>query len=103
MIRRLALLFLLVFALFQGRAQVFTSCPENIGFESGTFNNWECYRGLLEVTGEKSNNTVITPNISVSPTKPINCLHALIKNTGKKDLYGNFTLKAPNGSNTIIK
>jgi gliding motility-associated-like protein len=103
MFRWLALMFLLVFALFQGRAQVFTSCPENIGFESGTFHNWECYRGLLDVTGEKSSNTVITPKFNVSPTKPINGLHTLIKYNGQNDFYGNFPLKAPNGSSTIIR
>lgn len=103
MFRSLALMFLLVFALIQVRGQAITACPENIGFESGTFANWECFKGLLPQTGEKSALPSDQNKISVSPTKPIPGLHTLIKNTGQKDPYGNFPLKSPNGSSNIVR
>jgi gliding motility-associated-like protein len=96
-------MFLLVFALIQVRGQVITACPENIGFESGTFANWECFRGLLPLTGDNSASQALVSKIYLSPTNPIPNLHTLIKNTGQRDPYGNFPLKSPNGSSNIVR
>lgn len=96
-------MFLLVFALSEVRAQVNTACPENIGFESKTFANWECFKGLLPQTDEKSSKPIEASNIQLNPTLPIPGLHTLIADGNQKDPYGNFSLKAPNGSTTIVR
>ena len=96
-------MFLLVFALMQVRGQAITACPENIGFESGTFAKWECFRGLLPLTGDNSASQALVSKIYLSPTNPIPNLHTLIKNTGQRDPYGNFPLKSPNGSSNIVR
>jgi gliding motility-associated-like protein len=96
-------MFLLVFALIQVRGQAITACPENIGFESGTFTNWICYKGLLELTDEKTPLEDIKKEVYVIPTSPIKGLHTLIKSSTQKDFYGNFSINSPNGSGTIIR
>lgn len=102
MIRRLLFIFLIVFAFILVRAQGLSVCPENIGFESGTFANWKCYQGILSQTWDKFGNQ-ISPNSYLNPTLPIKGIHTLISKSDQKDLYGNFSLNSPNGSKNIIR
>lgn len=100
---RLLLMLLPMFALIKVQAQVLTACPENIGFESGTFANWECYKGLISFSGDQSASSRVRPKITMSLTSPIPGQHSIIKGSGLKDPYGNFSLDAPNGSSYIVK
>jgi len=76
-------------------AATFAQCPQNIGFESGTFANWECFAGKIETSG----------NINVLPTAPINDRHTIIANSypQQTDQYGGFAVNCPNGSQYSIR
>jgi len=103
MFNKLIILILLTLYLQKVQAQVVTECPENIGFESGTFVNWECSIGEISGTGERFINAVRPPVVSLNFSGPIPGQHTLIRRTGLSDDYGNFTLNAPNGSEYVVK
>ena len=67
----------------------------NIGFEDGTFNNWECYSGKIDANG----------NITVNTTTPIPGLFTVYGPEGAQelDLYGKFPMQCPNGSKYSVK
>jgi gliding motility-associated-like protein len=67
----------------------------NIGFENGTFDNWQCSVGLVDALG----------NISVSVSGPIPGRHTIIgkESANVLDLYGNFHVLCPNGSKYSIR
>jgi len=71
------------------------SCPDNIGFEQGGFDNWKCYGGNIASTG----------TINVNLTGPLLNRHTMETNTVPPvmDPYGNFPVNCPNGSNYSIK
>ena len=75
---------------------VFAQCPPNIGFEAGSFDQWECGAGNISMT---------TGIISLNSTGPMNGRHTMIQNTypQAKDLYGNFPVNCPNGSGFSIQ
>ncbi len=69
-------------------------CPENIGFELGTFKNWESFSGRINATGV----------INLAATQPIATRHTILQNTYPqlKDMYGDFPVNCPNGSGYSI-
>jgi gliding motility-associated-like protein len=71
------------------------SCPVNIGFENGNFNNWTCLDGKIDTRGI----------ISMLPTQPIDGRHSIYKNAAPqlKDTFGGFPVNCPNGSGYSIK
>jgi len=73
-------------------------CPPNIGFEYGTFANWQCDTGSTYISG---NTNVIT----VVPSSPINNRHTLVVRaaTSALDPYGLFPINPPDGSGYALK
>lgn len=91
----LVLLFLLTLLKFTAFSQ---SRTPNIGFEDGTFTNWECSSGTVTANGN-------VQVVNVSPTAPIGGLFTIY---GKEsalvmDPYGKFPVQCPNGSNYSVK
>jgi gliding motility-associated-like protein len=87
-------IFLLFFCL-QSRLQG-QVCPPNIGFEDGTFTNWECSVGSIsQSVGE----------ITVTPSNAQNNRHTMIANSYPQmlDFYGGFPVNCPNGSGYSIQ
>ncbi|RYY25159.1 MAG: gliding motility-associated C-terminal domain-containing protein [Sphingobacteriaceae bacterium] len=65
------------------------NCPENIGFEDGTFKNWQSYIGNIDRTG----------NITVTQSTAVSGRHTVIKYASNQlDPYGKFPMTCPNGS-----
>ncbi|MXV16434.1 gliding motility-associated C-terminal domain-containing protein [Hufsiella ginkgonis] len=77
--------------------QTVVECPQNIGFEKGTFANWQCLTGEISETTQTDPGGVIT----LSPSGSINGRHTVISDG--VDEYGDFSLKSPNGSKYVIK
>ena len=75
--------------------QVGFDCPPNIGFESGTFNNWDCFTGTILRDGL----------LSLSPSVPVNDRHTLIANSYPQalDPFGGFPINCPNGSGFSVR
>jgi gliding motility-associated-like protein len=72
----------------------FAQCPENIGFEDGSFNNWICYAGTIDNTG----------TINVTQTGPVANRHVIIDSTDHSvDPYGNFPIACPNGGRYSVR
>ena len=74
------------------------NCPNNIDFENGSFDGWQCFIGTVDTIG---NSNVI----SVVPSLPIANRHKLIarSESGNLDQYGLFSTNAPDGSNFSVK
>ena len=73
------------------------TCPPNIDFESGTFDNWTCYTGRTTAFDFQN-------QINLYPTGPTPDSHALIKaNSGQVDKFGGFPVNCPNGSGYSVK
>ena len=71
-----------------------SQCPENIGFENRTLQNWQCYLGSVDRTG----------NIAVSPSNPVSDRQNVIKYANNQlDPYGRFPVTCPNGSLYSLK
>ena len=81
---------------FSARAQ---ECPNNIDFETGTFNGWTCYIGSsAAVNGQNV--------IYLSPTPgPIPNRHTMYSRSslGALDEYGGFPVNCPNGSGYSVR
>ena len=77
---------------FLGNAQ---TCPSNIGFEMGTFANWECYSGKINTDG----------SLSLTLGAPVPNVHTINQNTypQQTDTYGGFPINCPNGSKYSIR
>jgi len=73
----------------------YAQCPVNIGFEAGSFLNWECSAGSISNTGV----------ITVTPSQPLSGRHTLIQNSypQARDFYGDFPVNCPNGSGYSIQ
>jgi hypothetical protein len=81
---------------FTGSAQ---TCPPNIDFETGTFNGWTCYTGVVTAVGDQN-------VISLSPSGgPIYNRHTMYSaaNANELDYYGSFPVLCPNGSGHSIR
>ena len=72
------MLFLMCFAASRGNAQLVTECPQNIGFENGTLQNWDCYIGEISGTGERFPDAVRPPRVSLNFSGPIPGQHSII-------------------------
>lgn len=85
----------LLFILFVTTKAISQTCPPNIGFEDGSFRNWECYDGTVARDG----------SLSLSPTSPIANKHTIIANTlpQDRDPYGGFPTICPNGSGNSVR
>jgi len=83
-----------ILSLAQVHSQSSSQCPQNIGFETGTLQNWECYIGSVSRAGV----------ISVSPSAPVSNRHAILKYAANQlDPYGKFPVTCPNGSTYSLK
>jgi len=102
MLRRLLILSLCIISI-RGLAQVVTECPQNIGFELGSLNNWECYTGEISGTGERFPDGIRPPVISLIQSGTVPGQHTLIQRSTGEDPFGNFTLDAPNGSEYVVR
>ena len=95
-LKKIIILFLLIAAkaIAQAPLPVVRATP-NIGFEDGTFTNWECFIGQVDGVG----------NVIVSPSGPVYDRHTLYgkESKGVNDAYGNFPVLCPNGSNYSIR
>ncbi len=75
----------------------FAQCPPNIGFETGTFEHWECSVGSIS----GSDGTIqLDP-----PSGPVTGRHTINQNlpTAPRDFYGGFPTTCPNGSGYSIQ
>ena len=77
---------------------IVSPCPDNIDFENGNFNNWKCFTGHVDSSG---NTNVIT----VSPSAPTPGRHTIVSRTlpSPIDPYGLFSTNPPDGSNFAVK
>ncbi len=71
------------------------NCPPNIGFEDGSFSQWECTSGKVTGTGL----------IDVSTLGAIPNVHTISDNNAAQPLdpYGKFPVNCPNGSRYSIR
>lgn len=92
---RLLLGILLLLSSNQLMAQAAVTCPANIGFEMGTFDNWECYEGVIKTDG----------SLDLFNSPPISNVHTIIERgpTPIMDPYGNFPMSCPNGSKYSVQ
>jgi gliding motility-associated-like protein len=76
--------------------KLFGQCPANLGFETGTFNNWSCFSGKIDS---------ITRQLTTTVTGPLTNRHVMQKNPSvpKLDPYGGFPVNCPNGSNYSVR
>ncbi|MDF2434540.1 MAG: hypothetical protein JWP44_4171, partial [Mucilaginibacter sp.] len=72
------------------------TCPLNIDFEAGSFQNWQCYKGTTSSNGT-------TNIITVNPTAPTAGVHEIIAKGTRVDPYGGFPVSAPDGSTYSVK
>ncbi len=105
MFRRVLLLACICVSGIAGYAQVVTECPRNIGFESGSFTNWECAMGEISQTGPMAPATNPRPAvISLRSSAPVSGTHTLIPRSATgTDYYGQFSTNAPNGSDYVVQ
>lgn len=73
------------------------SCPENIGFENGNFQNWKMFTGITSITNSKNQVT-----ISEVPVASLG-RHTILNNKIQLDPYGNFPVIPKNGGNYAVK
>lgn len=71
------------------------NCPPNIGFESGSFDHWECSAGTILRDG----------SLSLFATSPIPERHTIIINSlpQQVDPFGGFPVNCPNGSGYSVR
>lgn len=75
------------------------SCPPNIDFEFGTFDNWTCYKGYVEAVASR-NVFYISP--SGGPAYDYHTMYSASA-MGALDPYGGFPVNCPNGSGHSIR
>ncbi|MEO6671648.1 MAG: PKD domain-containing protein [Ferruginibacter sp.] len=77
---------------------VFSACPDNIDFENGNLNNWNCFTGYADSVGS-------TNVITVTPSMPVGNRHRLYGRITPSaiDPYGLFATNPPDGSNFAVK
>ncbi|HEY0245764.1 MAG TPA: hypothetical protein VGC01_09390, partial [Mucilaginibacter sp.] len=86
---------LLFICLLLSSSIAIAQCPQNIGFEDGTFNGWKCYAGTIDKTNG---------DITVASTTPISGRHTIFSGDyAGVDPYGGFPVLCPNGSNYSIR
>lgn len=85
-----------VIAILPAAAQI---CPNNIDFESGTFNGWTCYTGTALVVGGENEISLQNSN------GPVYNRHTMYSraNGVEYDEYGSFPKVCPNGSGYSVR
>lgn len=78
----------------QGFSQ--STCPPNIDFELGNFNNWQCFIGSAK---DSSFNNLI----KLDTCQPQQNRHELMSSKTDKDPYGNFPVLCPFGGNYSVR
>lgn len=75
-----------------------SSCPPNLDFESGTFDNWQCFTGTTDTIGGKN-------RMLLSPSEPTAGRHELITAASLPvlDEYGKFPRLCPYGGNYSVQ
>jgi gliding motility-associated-like protein len=92
-LRHVVLLFFFSCAFFLP-ATTRAQCPVNLGFESGTFDNWQCLAGTIDINGIPT----------TFPTAPLPKRHKIYPKSSKEvDRFGRFPVICPNGSNYSIR
>lgn len=84
---------------YRGYTQVVTECPQNIGFERGTFTNWDTFTGTIS---QSTNGGARPATLSLQPSSPQSGQHTIIKRSNEIDYYGQFSTNAPNGSDHVV-
>lgn len=92
MVRKLLPIFIIFIFLTE---KVNAQCPQNIGFEDGTFSKWQCYAGDIGPKGD----------IYLQPYPAIDGIHNIQSASSQPQLdrYGNFPVVCPNGSKYSVK
>jgi gliding motility-associated-like protein len=104
MFKRFLILICLCLAGETGYGQVVTECPQNIGFESGKFTNWECLVGEISETRSNIAPRGVRPAVvTLRNSSPVFDQHNIIESSSAKDYYGQFSLNAPNGSKHVVQ
>lgn len=86
--------FLVTFLLLISCTVVMGQCPVNIGFDLGSFANWQGYTGNI-----LSDGSISVPNMGI-----VSGQHTLISRASKqKDPYGGFDIASPNGSQYVVR
>jgi gliding motility-associated-like protein len=75
-----------------------STCPPNLDFESGNFNNWECFIGYVDTAGGKN-------RMRLNPSSPIPSRHEIISAASNPGLdpYGGFPKLCPYGGDYSVK
>ncbi len=94
---RFIIFFVSIFFSKISEAQV---CPPNIDFESGTFDQWNCYTGYTAAVGTEN---VITLTPSGAPIPEKHTMYNSSSNAGELDPFGQFPVVCPNGSGNSIR
>jgi PKD repeat protein len=83
---------------FSSTNNLAADCPNNLGFENGSFTNWNCYIGSVDSVGQ-------TNVITLNPSAPTANRHTLIPRATPSalDPYGLFPTNPPDGSNFCVK
>lgn len=85
--------FLFTILIFAGSG-VYAQCPENIGFEEGTFKNWQTYAGQR----------TIAISVPIEASQPVNPREVIMKASDQAfDPYGHFPTVSPNGSGYAVR
>ena len=87
---------LLLLLVCMGTQNVMAQCPPNIGFEKGSFENWETLKGRIERDGQMYLNTI-------SPDPTTHRILSASTNAKETDPYGGFPVVCPNGSGYSVK
>ena len=71
------------------------NCPPNIGFEAGSFDNWNCFIGRVLRDG----------SLALFSSNPVDNRHTIIPNSYPQalDPYGSFPINCPNGSGYSVQ
>lgn len=72
-------------------------CPDNIGFETGSFTHWKCFSGTI------SPQLVVTGSYTNDPLPGRYAIYSAGSDAGKQDPYGDFPVLCPNGSKYSIR
>lgn len=75
-----------------------SSCPPNLDFETGTFDNWQCFVGTTDTANGKN-------RMNLSPSEPAAGRHEIITASSlpEFDAYGKFPRLCPYGGNYSVK
>ena len=94
------LLLCLIFSCFFSYRSASQVCPPNIDFETGTFDNWNCYAGNVSASGGAN---LISLVQSSGPIFNQHTMYSAANNSGETDYFGGFPVVCPNGSGYSVR